>query len=145
MFKCIDGYINRYITQLLIAMLLSGLSGCTQISNIKTYFVNFQEGLQRQKVDEFAQRSVNFQPQYEFNQPKREELSAGEQRLVGAPPPPKGVALLDGTRYYSANGHVCQLFKDTRYQSPVGSKSACFIDGRWVLAAPVLNTRQAKP
>lgn len=132
----------EYIKLLLIGVLLSGVSGCT---HVMTYVENFQKGLQQQKVDEFAQRSVQFEPKYEFKQPKREELSAGEQKLVGAPPPPKGVVLLDGTRYYSANGHVCQLFKDTRYQSPVGTKSACFIEGRWVLAAPVLNTRQAKP
>ncbi len=132
----------NYIKLLLIGVLLFGISGCTQI---QAFVENVQKGLQQQKVDEFAQRSANFKPQYEFKQPEREELSPGEQRLVGAPPPPKGVVLLDGTRYYSANGHVCQLFKDTRYQSPIGSKSACFVDGRWVLAAPVLNTRQAKP
>lgn len=126
----------------MIGVLLSGVSGCT---NLMVYFENLQKGFQQQRVDEFAQRSVQFQPQYDFNKPKRETLTPSEQKLVGAPPPPKGIVLLDGTRYYSANGHVCHLFKDTRYQSPVGTKSACYIDGRWVLAAPVLNTRQAKP
>ena len=132
----------KYMKLLLIGVLLHGMAGCAPFMS---YVDNVQKGLQQQSVDEFAQRSANFQPQYEFKQPKRESLTPGERKLVGEPPPPKGLVLLDGTRYYSANGHVCRLFKDTRYQSPVGAKSACFIDGRWVLAAPVLNTQQAKP
>lgn len=126
----------------MVSALLSGVFGC---SNFAMYFDNFQKGLQKQSIDEFEQRSVQFKPEYNFKRPDRESLTLKELQLVGAPPPPKGVILLDGTRYYSANGHVCHIFRDMRYQSPVGRKSACYVNGRWVLAAPVLNSRQAKP
>ncbi|MGB1010383.1 MAG: hypothetical protein ACPGVP_11705 [Thiolinea sp.] len=142
MTKRLNPAMFRYVKILVISVLLSGVAGC---SSLVAYFENFEKGLQKQNVDELERRSVYFRPHYNLKQPKREALTPREQKLVGAPPPPKGVVLLDGTRYYSANGHVCHLFKDTRYQSPVGTKSACYIKGRWVLAAPVLNTRQAKP
>lgn len=111
-----------------------------------TYF----EDLQKQSVDEFERlnldkRSVEFRPQYRFKAPDRGELTAAEKRLVGAPPPSQGQVVLDGaTRYYSANGHVCQYINAARSRPDVGRKSACFIGGRWVLAAPVLNTQPVK-
>lgn len=128
----------RYLNYLMVGCGLVLLSGCS------SFWADLQgmELFPQQHVDDLAPRSVNFRPQYQLKVPAREELSEREKKMVGAPPPPKGVVLLDGTRYYSGNGHVCQLFKDTRYKKSVTAspKSACFINGRWVLAAPVLNS-----
>lgn len=107
--------------------------------------MTYIEDLQKQSVDDFDARSVQFRPQYRFKAPGRGELTAVEKRLVGAAPPRQGKVVLDGAvRYYSANGHVCQYINVARYQPGVGRKSACFIGGRWVLAAPVLNTQPVK-
>nr|HPQ96849.1 hypothetical protein [Thiolinea sp.] len=66
------------------------------------------------------------------------------KRLIGAPPPRDGLVELDGTRYYSANGNVCQYFRSVR--NPVETpQPACFVNGRWQLAAPVLNTQPGRP
>ncbi len=123
---------------ILLCSLFPVLTGCTNL-------INYFENLQKQSVDDFDMRSVQFRPQYRFKAPGRSELTAEEKRLVGAPPPRQGKVVLDGaTRYYSANGHVCQYINVARHRSGTGRKSACFIGGRWVLAAPVLNTQPVK-
>jgi hypothetical protein len=128
----------KYLNILLLCLTLPVLSGCTSM-------IAYLESLQKQSVDDFDQRSVTFRPQYRFQAPERGELSAAEKRLLGAPPPRQGKVILDGaTRYYSANGHVCQYINAPGYQAAGGRKSACFVGGRWVLAAPVLNTQPVK-
>lgn len=128
----------NYLRIFLLCSLFPLLTGCT---SLLMYF----ENLQKQSVDDFDQRSVEFRPQYRFQAPQRGELTPAEKRLLGAPPPRQGRVILDGaTRYYSANGNVCQYITTARYQPGAGRKSACFIGGRWVLAAPVLNTSPVK-
>jgi len=114
------------------------LSGC---AGLTTWLGN----MQKQSVDDVVeQRSARFRPQFQFAAPAREALSAAEQRLVGAPPPRSGLVELGGSRYYSANGNICQYFRSTR--NPVETpQPACFVNGRWQLAAPVLNTQTVKP
>nr|CAA6828277.1 MAG: Unknown protein [uncultured Thiotrichaceae bacterium] len=134
---------TKYLKIFLLCLLFPVLTGCTSL-------VTYIEDLQKQSVDEHERaamdrRSVNFQPQYRFKVPQRGELTPVEKRLVGAAPPRQGKVVLDGAvRYYSANGHVCQYINVARYQPGAGRKSACFIGGRWVLAAPVLNTQSVK-
>lgn len=125
----------NYLKLMMFGLTLSVLSGCT---NLLEYWQSMHAA---QNLEQFEQRSVNFRPQYRLKAPAREELTLAEKRLLGAPPPKQGQVVLDGaTRYYSANGHVCQYINISRYQQAGGRKSACFINGRWVLAAPVLNT-----
>ena len=95
-------------------------------------------------MDNFESRSVHFRPQFQVAAPKRSQLSPEEQRLVGAPPPRQGEVELDGVRYYSANGNVCQYFPAEKRRPEAPPKSACWINGRWLLAAPVLNTGLVK-
>ncbi len=127
-----------YLKLLFGCTLLTLLTGCSG-------FFKYMEDMQKQSVDDFDKRSVYFQPKFQLEAPKRTALSPEEQRLVGAPPPQQGEVLLDGVRYYSANGHICQYFITRNRQPEIGSKSACYINGRWVLAAPVLNTDPIKP
>ncbi|MEZ5537341.1 MAG: hypothetical protein R3F02_17190 [Thiolinea sp.] len=128
----------NYLNIFLLCLMLPVVSGCTSL-------ITYLESLQKQSVDEFEQRSVTFRPQYRFKAPERGELSVAEKRLLGAPPPQQGKVILDGaTRYYSANGHVCQYLNVAHRQPGAGRKSACFVGGRWVLAAPVLNTQPVK-
>ena len=112
------------------------LTGCSGL-------MAYMESLQKQSVDEFEQRSVNFRPAYQFVKPKRGSLTPQEKRVVGDPPPPAGVVVLDGTRYFSANGHVCHQIKDQR--STTGDvRAACYVNGQWQMAVPVLNTSDSK-
>ncbi len=126
-----------YLRILCFCMLLPMLTGCTGI-------MKYIERLQAQSVDEYQQRSATFQPKFQFQAPAREELTAEEKRLIGAPPPQKGEVILDGVRYYSGNGYICQYFTQGRGRNDPRPKSACWINGRWVLAAPIVNTEPAK-
>lgn len=126
-----------YLRVLCLCMLFPLMTGCTGI-------MKYIERLQAQSVDEYEQRSANFQPKFQFQAPAREELTAEEKRLIGAPPPQQGEVILDGVRYYSGNGYICQYFTQGRGRNDPRPKSACWINGRWVLAAPVVNTEPAK-
>lgn len=127
-----------YLKVLFLCLMLAPLSGCID-------FVKYLERLQEQSVDDLDIRSVNFQPKFQFEAPQRENLTPEEQRLVGAPPPRQGEVVLDGVRYYSANGHVCQYFNSASSKVGAKPKSACWINNKWVLAVPVLNTEPVKP
>ena len=138
----------RYLQIIAMMTMLAGLGGCaglvSYVEDVQKQFADMQKQSVADMVD-FEQSSVNFRPNFQLEQPKREQLRPGEQHLVGAPPPPAGTVLLDGTRYYSANGHVCHYLRDKRTVSNGDIRTACYINGRWEVAAPVLNSPDNKP
>ncbi len=117
---------------LCLVMLLS-LSGCSGI-------MQYLEKLQAQPADNLAARSQSFKPVYQLQAPKRENLAPETLRRVGSPPPQFGRIILNGQRYYSANGYICQHFKEPNAKTGAASSVACYINGQWVRAASVLNT-----
>lgn len=131
----------RYLQIIAMMMMLAALSGC---AGLIAYFGDLQKQSVADSID-FERSSVNFQPNYRLAAPKREQLRPGEQYLVGTPPPPVGTVLLDGTRYYSANGHVCNYLRDKRSVASGEIRTACYINGRWEVAVPVLNSPENLP
>lgn len=122
---------------MLLAVSLSLLTGCSSM-------MQYIKELQKQPAENLAARSSRFQPRFQFDAPRRQILTPEQQQQVGPPPPKTGEVILDGERYYSANGNICQYYYPKGKQAGIAS-SACFVNGKWVGAVPLLNTAPVKP
>ncbi|WP_020396438.1 hypothetical protein [Thiolinea disciformis] len=125
-----------WIKWMLCAVSLSLLTGCSGM-------MQYLEKLQQQPAENLALRSSRFQPRFQFDPPRRQALTPEEQQKVGPPPPKTGEVLLNGERYYSANGNICQYYYP-KGQNATQISSACFVNGKWVGAVPLLNTAPLK-
>jgi len=123
--------IVKYLNLAVFCVLLLPLSGCSGV-------VTYMENLQAQPVADLQKRSANFRPNYQIKQPKRDVVSPQVLRQLGKPPPPTGKVILDGKRYYSANGHVCEYFKSTDGKQTISA--ACYINGQWVSAPQIFSS-----
>lgn len=125
----------KYLNLAIFCVFLMPLSGC---SGVMTYM----ENLQAQPVEDLQKRSAYFRPNYQLKQPKRDTVSPQVLRQLGKPPPPTGKVILEGRRYYSANGHVCEYFKTTDNKQTISA--ACYINGQWVAAPQIFSSEFLK-